>query len=226
MLKLKNLSFYCKRKVSGYKNGTVFQTWYFKDYKGIDIIEANLNSQFARVVFLTGINSNNRFIGADLYAVQNRMAMQDTNRILLCGGMFSYSSANTLARSIGSKIRSALEKYKNQEDNERVSNNFTLSSACVADELIKLKELYDIGVLTEQEFSIQKQKLLNDNKPYSQSFSHTVSNPSSTKHPKPEKSKVSDVPVPTSTTRYKQCPNCGGNCLKSSTKCKHCGFLF
>ena len=46
--------------VSGYENGKITQTWFYKDYNGIEVIDASLNSQFAQVVFLTGLNSRNK----------------------------------------------------------------------------------------------------------------------------------------------------------------------
>jgi hypothetical protein len=142
-------------RVSGYQRGQLAQTWYFKDYNGIDIVNASLNSQFAQVVFLTGINSKSRFVGIDLGAAQNRNAMQDSNRILFCGGMFSYAAANDFANKVGTQIRSALEEYKNHED-EDVSGG----GVSAADELKKFKELLDAGVLTQEEFDAKKKQLL------------------------------------------------------------------
>lgn len=141
--------------VSGYKNGEISQSWYFKDYNGIDIVNASLNSQFAQVVFLNGINSKNRTIGIDFTSSQNKNAINDTNRFLLCGGMFSYSAANDLANYIGQKIRHAFEEYKNHEDDSE--NN---SSNSVADELKKFKELLDMGILSQEEFDAKKKQLL------------------------------------------------------------------
>ena len=48
-------------------------TWYYKDYNNIDVVKANMNSQFAQVVFLTGMNSKNRFVGIDFRNVQNQI---------------------------------------------------------------------------------------------------------------------------------------------------------
>lgn len=145
-----------KNRVIGYSNGQSKMTWYFKDYSGIDIVKANLNSQFAQVVFLTGINSKNRVTGIDFTAAQNLNAMNDTNRILLCGGMFSYSAANEFANSLGSKINRAFDEFKNNEN--EVENN---SSFSVADEIKKFKDLLDSGVITQDEFDSKKKQLLN-----------------------------------------------------------------
>ena len=40
-----------ENRVIGYLDGQQKMTWFFKDYTGIDIVKANLNSQFAQVVF-------------------------------------------------------------------------------------------------------------------------------------------------------------------------------
>lgn len=56
---LASMTFYEKieiygNRVSGFRNGQVAQTWYYKDYNGIEIVNASLNSQFAQVVFFNG----------------------------------------------------------------------------------------------------------------------------------------------------------------------------
>ena len=53
------------------------------------------------------------------------------------------------------KIRKEKEKEKEKEIKESISADL------VADELRKLKELLDDGVLSKEEFEEQKQKLLN-----------------------------------------------------------------
>ena len=42
-----------------------------------------MNSQFAQIVFLTGVNAKNRVVGIDFGAAQNRNAMNDTNRKII-----------------------------------------------------------------------------------------------------------------------------------------------
>lgn len=144
-------------RVSGLKDGQVIQTWFFKDYTGIEILPANLNSQFAQIIFLTGINSKNRFVGLDIGGTQNQAALRDTNRFLLCSGMFSFSPANNFANSIGAKIRNALETYKNHEDTKEISSGAVISPA---DEIKKFKELLDIGAISQEEFDAKKKQLL------------------------------------------------------------------
>ena len=63
-------------KAVGYLDGQQKMAWYFKDYIGIDVIKAGLNSQFAQIVFLTGINSKNKVVGVDLRSAQNMNAMK------------------------------------------------------------------------------------------------------------------------------------------------------
>jgi len=149
------IEIYCN-KVVGYLNSQQNMTWYFKDYSGIDIVKANMNSQFAQIVFLTGINAKNRAVGVDLFATQNLNAVKDTNRILLCSGMFSFGKTNDFANYIGKEIRAALENYK---DNDVVKVSNAIGSSDV-DEIRKLKELLDESIITQEEFDAKKKQLL------------------------------------------------------------------
>lgn len=142
-------------KIIGYFNGSQRMTWYFKEYSGIDIVGANLNSQFASVVFLTGINSHNRVVGIDFFAVQNATSMNDTNRILFCSGMFSFKKTNAFAESIGNEIRIAFENYKN---NDIVEVKGAVTSS--AEEILKYKNLLDAGIISQEEFESKKKQLL------------------------------------------------------------------
>lgn len=142
-------------RVVGYLEGQQNMTWYFKEYIGIDIVKANINSQFAQVVFLTGVNAKNRAIGLDQFATQNINAMNDTNRILFCSGMFSFKKTNNFATLVGNDIRAAFETYKNNDLIE-----VTGSTISPADELKKFKELLDMGVITKEEFNAKKKQLL------------------------------------------------------------------
>ncbi len=138
-------------KVIGYHNGQKTMTWFFKSYISIDIVKANLNSQFAQVIFLTGFNSNNRVVGLDFFSKQNQIAMNDTNRILFCSGMFSFSKTNDFAEMVSMEIRNAFDNYKNNED------SFT---DFIADEMLKLKNLFDNGIITQEEFEAKKKQIL------------------------------------------------------------------
>lgn len=143
-------------KVVGYTNGNVTMTWYFKDYTGIDFVQANMNSQFAQVVFLTGMNAKNRAIGPDFGARQNANAMNDTNRILFCSGMFSFAKTNEYANTVAKEVREAYDGY--QERKETESSGGTALSA--ADELKKFKDLLDSGIISQEEFDAKKKQLL------------------------------------------------------------------
>ena len=143
-------------RVVGYNGGSQMATWFFKDFNGIEIVHANMNSQFAQIVFLTAVNSKSKFVGIDFGASQNRNAMQDSNRILFCAGMFSFSASNSFADSIADKIRPVFEEYKNHEDDEETGN----AAVSAADEIKKFKELLDMGVITQEEFDAKKKQLL------------------------------------------------------------------
>ena len=82
--------------------------------------------------------------------------MNDTNRILFCSGMFSFSKTNDFASNIASVIRAAFENYKNNDVVE-VTGSTNIS---VADELIKFKKLLDMGILSQEEFDAKKKQLL------------------------------------------------------------------
>ncbi|MCW6094852.1 SHOCT domain-containing protein [Clostridium sporogenes] len=144
-----------QNRVIGYLNGNQTMTWYFKDYNGIDMVKASMNSQFAQVVFLTGINSKNRVVGIDLGASQNRNAMNDTNRILFCSGMFSFGKTNKFANTVACEIRKVFENYKTNSDEKELGQ--TLS---VADEIKKFKDLLDSGIISQEEFDTKKKQLL------------------------------------------------------------------
>lgn len=149
------LEVYDNRVVGHSDNGNTI-TWYYKDYKGIDVVKANINSQFGQIVFLTGINSNNRAIGLDFGSTQNIMSMKDTNRILFCSGMFSFSKTNDFVSSVASVINKAFDSYCENKENQ--SNN--PNSVSIADEILKLKQLCDLGIITQAEFDAKKNQLL------------------------------------------------------------------
>ena len=145
-----------ENKVVGYLNGNQTMTWYFKEYSGIDFVKANMNSQFAQIVFLTGMNAKNRVVGIDFGSVQNQNAMNDTNRILFCSGMFSFSKTNDFANSVAAEIRAAFETYKDNAGTEAAAS----APVSAADELKKFKELLDMGAITQEEFDAKKKQLL------------------------------------------------------------------
>lgn len=143
-------------RVIGYLAGQQKMTWYFKDYNGIDVVKASLNSQFAQIVFLTGINSKNRVVGVDLASSQNLNAMNDTNRLLFCSGMFSFAKTNEFVDHIAADIRAVFENYRNNSE----QNGTETQPLSVADEIKKFKDLLDSGILTQEEFDAKKKQLL------------------------------------------------------------------
>ena len=144
-------------KVVGFLNGNQNMTWFFKEYLGIDVIKANMNSQFGQIVFLTGINSQNRVIGPDLGMQQNMQAMKDTNRIVFCAGMFSFDKTNQFVQPIAKDIKEAFESFK---ENEGDGGDTVVQPLSEADELRKFKDLLDSGVITQEEFNAKKKQLL------------------------------------------------------------------
>lgn len=142
-------------RVVGFFDGQQTMTWYFKDFNGIDVVRASINSQFGQIIFLTGINSKNRAVGIDLGMMQNLNAMNDTNRILFCSGMFSFSKTNNFVAIVASDIRSAYDDYRNKNNESE-----TVQVLSVADEIKKFKKLLDDGVISQEEFDAKKEQLL------------------------------------------------------------------
>lgn len=153
--------FYSKLEIYDNKvvgSGAQTMTWFFKNYNGIDFVKANMNSQFAQVVFLTGVNSKSRFTGLDFGAAQNRNAMNDTNRILFCSGMFSFGKTNAFAETVFNEINKAFTNYQEHAEELEESKGQTIPSP--AEELKRFKELLDMGVITQEEFDAKKKLLL------------------------------------------------------------------
>lgn len=138
-------------------NGNIEMTWYYKDFTGIEIVKANMNSQFGQIVFLTGINSKNRVAGIDLFATQNINAVKDTNRILFCSGMFSFGKTNEYTEQIGKEIKEIFNDYKDHLEELQENQVNGISSA---DEIKKFKELLDSGIISQEEFETKKKQLL------------------------------------------------------------------
>lgn len=74
-------------------------------------------------------------------------------------------TANGFTKAEVKQIKDGIEKgkqaAKNEASNEPTVNN-SPNKISIADELMKLKELKDIGVISETEFEQQKQKILNN----------------------------------------------------------------
>lgn len=153
--------FYSKIEVYDTKvvgTGSQTMSWYFKDYNGIDLVKANMNSQFAQIVFLTGVNAKSRFTGIDFGAAQNRNAMNDTNRILFCSGMFSFGKTNSYAEEVYNTISKAFNNYRDHA--EELEGSKSQAAFSEADELKKFKDLLDNGIISQEEFDAKKKQLL------------------------------------------------------------------
>ena len=72
-----------------------------------------------------------------------------------------YSMNKSNANKISENIKEQTEVLKNLKEDSEVQNDSQKTETSMADELSKLAQLRDSGVLTEEEFSSQKEKLLN-----------------------------------------------------------------
>lgn len=148
-------------KMVGSNNGVEVMTWQFKEYTNIQVIDASLNSQFARIVFVTSANGNQREIL--LSAMTNVTIQGDMNKILFCSGMFSYKKANDYAKSVFDVLYGAFNDFKENSEvieNVGLGNNAQNNYSC-ADELKKFKDLLDSGAITLEEYNKKKKELLN-----------------------------------------------------------------
>jgi hypothetical protein len=139
-------------KMVGLNNGIEEVTWFYKDYNNIQVIKANLNSQFARIVFVTAAGGNKKEV---LISTRTNIGIQgDLNKVLFCSGMFSYKNANEYAQEVFNTLYKAFNDFKEKDE---VNDNNTISSA---DEILKFKKLLDEGIITQEEFDAKKKQLL------------------------------------------------------------------
>lgn len=139
-------------KMVGLNNGIEEVTWFYKDYNNIQVIKANLNSQFARIVFVTAAGGNKKEV---LISTRTNIGIQgDLNKVLFCSGMFSYKNANEYAQEVFNTLYKAFNDFKEKDE---VNDNNTISSA---DEILKYKKLLDEGIITQEEFDAKKKQLL------------------------------------------------------------------
>jgi len=73
---------------------------------------------------------------------------------------YSMNKSNT--NKLSEDIKEQTEVLKNQQEDQKENNNDDSSAngSSLADELSKLAKLRESGVLTEDEFNLQKEKLL------------------------------------------------------------------
>ena len=139
-------------KMVGVNNGKEEVSWFYKDYNNIQVIDANLNSQFARIVFVTSASGNKKEI---LVSTTTNLSIQgDLNKVLFCSGMFSYKKANEYAKSVFDVLYNTFNNYK---ENGETATTPTVSTA---DEIKKYKDLLDAGAITQEEFEAKKKQLL------------------------------------------------------------------
>ena len=66
------------------------------------------------------------------------------------------------AKKLSDDIQQQTEVLKSQQEESKIKDDSTITEPSMADELSKLAQLKDSGVLTEEEFLSQKEKLLNE----------------------------------------------------------------
>lgn len=138
-------------KMVGSNNGVEEVTWFYKDYTNIQAINANLNSQFARIVFVTSASGNKKEV---LISTMTNLSIQgDLNKVLFCSGMFSYRDANEYVKEVFDVLYKAFNEFKEKGE----ENSSALSSA---DEILKFKKLLDDGIISQEEFDQKKKQLL------------------------------------------------------------------
>lgn len=138
-------------KMIGSNNGVAEVTWFYKDYTNIQVVNANLNSQFARIVFVTSASGNKKEV---LISTMTNLNIQgDMNKVLFCSGMFSYKKANQYAQEVFDVLYKAFNAFKEKGE----ENIATISSA---DEIAKFKKLLDDGIISQDEFCKKKEQLL------------------------------------------------------------------
>ena len=71
-----------------------------------------------------------------------------------------YSMNKSNANNLSKDIKEQTEVLKNQQEEGKTKNNSTKTETSMADELSKLAQLKESGVLTQDEFNLQKEKLL------------------------------------------------------------------
>lgn len=212
MAKYTHLELYTDKLVGiGSKNGNI--TYFFKNYIGVTWTPASVATQFAQVVFLTRENSSNY-----VYA-SNLTSLNDMNKIPFCSGMFSYAEANNYAKSIYLEIKAAMDEFQAQQ-NEETPTTVVQSNVSAADELIKFKNLLDMGVITQEEFDLKKQQLLYGN---SNPTPAAPQAPPQQNAPQNFAPQPTAQPVPTQPQRALFCTHCGQRRMDDGPFCAKCG---
>ncbi len=140
-------------------------TWKFDDFKSINVVTANMNSQFGQIVFAESDQVNN---GNLAHPAEEQLNPESLNRILICAGMFAFKKTNKLTEEIGIAVKNAFEKFHSgevvivDEDTATESDNSKVDkSEDIAETLRMFKQLLDDGVISQEEFDSKKSQLLN-----------------------------------------------------------------
>lgn len=123
---------------------------FFKDFTGVDITTASIFCAYAAIRFINSVNAGS-------LPTNGAAMLSDKNRINFCSGAFSYASANEFVKNVYIDIKAAFAEYKKSPTPVASSSASKTSSL---DEIKKLKELLDIGAITQEEFDTKKKQLL------------------------------------------------------------------
>lgn len=141
-------------KVVGKGNQLGDITYFFKNYMDVRWTPACVATQYAQVVFITPQNASN-------YITANNLdALSDVNKIPFCSGMFSYNEANDYSKNVCMVIKDALTKFQQNYSENNTQQVIVQNNISSAEEIMKLKELLDMGILTEEEFAAKKKQIL------------------------------------------------------------------
>ena len=120
-------------------------SYFYKDFTGIGTQNASILCAYASIIFLNAVSANSTW-------KNDVPVLTDMNRLLLCGGMFSYKKVNAYSAEIATKIRKALEAYKSAPSAGEPID--------AVEELKRYKELLDTGVISQEDFDAKKKQLL------------------------------------------------------------------
>ena len=74
---------------------------------------------------------------------------------------YFYSYNNDSAKNVCATINELVGRIKTEHQaNERAKSNL-VGASTIADEILKFKELLDVGAITQEEFDAKKKQLLN-----------------------------------------------------------------
>lgn len=131
----------------------------FVEYKKRNWHLISVDTQTFHFQSVVGIDVDKHIIGASL-----TIATSGSEKIYVTG--FSKRTANKIKRICSKYISSNSKRGTSEALAGAIAKAVGTSGGTsnyrnVADELMKLKELLDVGVLTHEEFEIQKTKILN-----------------------------------------------------------------